>query len=1200
MNYINKIRAMKQYLKSIMAMVALMLATTIAWGENNVSVVTLQNGTISSTAGTVTAVVSDGVCTLTVTPAVGNYLTADNLVAVKTIDGGMAQARSNVPGVDSTPIEVAAADATADPSGVTVYTLTMPSEEYGVEVTADFQARINIAGAVITLSDNVFFHDGNAKEPAVTSVVLGETALTEADYSVSYENNVEAGEATVRVTGLRTYTGEATTTFTIGELSSVLFTVGATTDVYADKTVTILAPDTLEGDRIFYSYYNYDTKEASNDTVYSAPFALTKVGKYIVKARVRRGDKAGVEYSTFVYVLKQPRFNPEEGKYDRERQVKIINLPTLPTGDEDYPQVWYQKVSGGTTSDYKRYFNGDTITVSTTTTVNAYVQDMSSDGKELKSDVFSSTYTFQTIEDYHLTVAGVQVNTLNKENVMGDDSKSVRYDAESNVLTLNGANIGDGSIANGIETSLESLTVHLVGVNTLTSSTYGIYSAGTGTITFTTPAETPGKLHFVGPADGNDIHGLTANYGILQLSNHWITVRPTSYGLTVDGTEVNSANYDDVLGNGRVWYSQQSQTLVLDSAQITVVSSSLDSLRVHLLKNSTIANATAEPLQSTKAAKLRFTTSPNAPGTLILKSNTGKWISDNFTIAPFEYSLKMDTLSTDSIRIARSIPITPIVEDDGSDTMPEGDVTFDSGDFTDGDEDVDLSNVVINSVLYTLSDGAGNFDEGDETFDNPSGIVLKEQMSEEDVDDAQAETPGTDDYADKFKGLTLMVPAGIGQIYIVAETGGNAVLNVRIGNREPYSISHVEFSDTTRIPFELAEATLVYIYLSDSQAESAARGVGPHRERVQTGHVKISNLGSSNTVMVNTNSAQDVSTGICDQVKVFDMPLSAFTPDGAGIVMSTIEVDAPAGAAPSRSRRAEASNKVMMPITELSTTVFSSVDKSNILYVDLAGTQIADLTVNRDGGVMDGFGDNTLIYLPTGNSDGGEPNVIINDTCSQMKLYDTHDFLAPRTFFAQSADVNREFEPGMSETLFLPFSIPADQMAGFGAFHSFNTTDEDRILFDEADETKDLNAAEPYLFVPAVDAVVAANVEVKKTETASATSNGFVGTYKYLQWENAPSDVFVLAAGDENNASGRFVKAEAGAEVRAFHAYLKVASSSVSDYRVVIGEDDTTGISLSQETVKADAWYTIDGQRLTGRPSLPGLYIQNNHKIIVR
>ena len=155
-------------------------------------------------------------------------------------------------------------------------------------------------------------------------------------------------------------------------------------------------------------------------------------------------------------------------------------------------------------------------------------------------------------------------------------------------------------------------------------------------------------------------------------------------------------------------------------------------------------------------------------------------------------------------------------------------------------------------------------------------------------------------------------------------------------------------------------------------------------------------------------------------------------------------------------------------------------------------------------------------------------------------------------------------------------------------------------MFDEADETKDLNAAEPYLFVPAVDAVVAGNVEVKKTETASATSNGFVGTYKYLQWENAPSDVFVLAAGDENNASGHFVKAEAGAEVRAFHAYLKVASSSVSDYRVVIGEDDTTGISLSQETVKADAWYTIDGQRLTGRPSLPGLYIQNNHKIIVR
>ena len=1191
---------MKQYIRNIMMAAACMLATATAWGESSVSVVMQLDGEGNNAAGTVVSNVSNGVCTLTVTPATGNYITADYLTAVKTIDGGMAQAPRRTPVVDTTPISVAAVDATADPSGTTVYTLVMPSAEYGVEVTANFQQRKSIAGAVITLADDVYFHDGNAKEPTVVSVVLEGTQLAEADYVVSYENNIEAGEATVRVTGLRTYIGEATTTFTIGELSSIAFLVAPTTDIFADKSVTIIAPDTLEGDRIFFSYYNYDTKEASNDTVYTVPFTLTKVGKYIVKARVRRGDKAGMEYSSFVYVLKQPRFSPEEGKYDRERQVKIINLPQLPTEEEDYPQVWYQRVQDGNISEYKRYFNGDTITVSTTTTVNTYLQDLSSDGKELKSEVFSSTYTFQTIEDYHLTVAGVQVNTLNKENVMGDATKSVRYDAENNVLTLNGAHIGDSDMAYGIETTLEALTIHLVGVNTLTSSTYGIYSAGSGKLTFTTLDEAPGKLHFVGPADGNDIHGLMVDYGILQLADHWITVKPTSYGLTVDGTEVNSANYDDVFGDGRVRYSIQSQTLVLDSAQISLVSSSLDSLRVHLLKNSTIANA-ATPIQSTRSAKLRFTTSPNSPGTLILKSSTGKWISYNFTLAPSEYGLKMDTLSVDTLKIANFIPIVPIVEDDGSDEVPSEEINFDSSDFKDGDEDVDLSNVEIKNILYTLSDGAGNFDEGDETFDNPSGIVLKEQMSEEEVDDAQGETPGSDDYASKFKGITLMVPAGIGQVIVVAETGGNAVLNVRIGNHEPYAISHVEFSDTTRIPFEVSVPTYVYVYLSDAQDISASRTAGPHRERVQTGHVKISNLGSNSQVMVNTNSAQDMAAGIGDQVKVYEMPMSAMAPDGAGIVMSSIEVDAPGGTSSSRGRKAEASSKVMMPITELGANVFSNVEKSQILYVDLSGTQIKDLTVNRDGGVMDGFGDNALIYLPTGNSDGGEPNVVISDTCSLLKLYDTHDFQAPRAFHALSADVNREFEPGSHETLYLPFSVSAEQMDSIGVYYSLDKVADDRIYFKEADPTQDLNASEPYFFVPASSEFVVADVDVKKITTAQGgVTSGFVGTFKYLQWEEAPSGIFVLASAAEDDQNGVFVRAEAGSSVRAFHAYIN-APSLANELLVVIGDDDTTGIEQAGSGVAAEqVWHALDGQRLSSSPSRAGIYILNGQKTVVK
>ena len=58
-------------------------------------------------------------------------------------------------------------------------------------------------------------YDGTAKEPAVT-VKDGTTVLTkDVDYTVAYENNVNAGTATVVVTGMNNYSGTKTATFTI-------------------------------------------------------------------------------------------------------------------------------------------------------------------------------------------------------------------------------------------------------------------------------------------------------------------------------------------------------------------------------------------------------------------------------------------------------------------------------------------------------------------------------------------------------------------------------------------------------------------------------------------------------------------------------------------------------------------------------------------------------------------------------------------------------------------------------------------------------------------------------------------------------------------------------------------------------------------------------------------------------------------------
>ena len=200
---------MKHNMNRVLSIVALLMLTIGAWAE-------AERVNITATGGQVEYSISGTTCTLTATPNAGNYLTVANLTAVKVISGSVVQAPARRSIDIDENVTITPTNESADPSGVTTYTFPMPSDEYiNVNVTAVFQARTSIANATINLAETSFTYDGTAKEPAVSSVVLGQTTLNAADYEVSYSNNTDAGTATVTVTGKRTYTGTATTTFTI-------------------------------------------------------------------------------------------------------------------------------------------------------------------------------------------------------------------------------------------------------------------------------------------------------------------------------------------------------------------------------------------------------------------------------------------------------------------------------------------------------------------------------------------------------------------------------------------------------------------------------------------------------------------------------------------------------------------------------------------------------------------------------------------------------------------------------------------------------------------------------------------------------------------------------------------------------------------------------------------------------------------------
>jgi len=221
---------MTQNIKHIIITAALLLSITNLWAAGIIK--------ISSTNGTVTSAVDGTTVTLKATPNDGYYITVDNFTVEKTVDGSQAGSITRTPGVSDL-ITVTASDPSADPSEATTYTFTLP-EGYDAEVSADFQQRTNIADAVITLESTRITYTGKELNPAITSVVIGqELELSSDDYTVAYTDNINAGTATITLTGVRTCTGTASTAFSIAKANATIFFPQEEYVTYMDSVLTI-------------------------------------------------------------------------------------------------------------------------------------------------------------------------------------------------------------------------------------------------------------------------------------------------------------------------------------------------------------------------------------------------------------------------------------------------------------------------------------------------------------------------------------------------------------------------------------------------------------------------------------------------------------------------------------------------------------------------------------------------------------------------------------------------------------------------------------------------------------------------------------------------------------------------------------------------------------------------------------------------
>lgn len=385
---------MKQYMKSVMTMALMLLFTSGAWAAD-VTIKKQLNGTATET-GTATKSISEGVCTLTVTPPDGSYVTKDFITAYAVWNGNMAQTPRRNPGLVDNPIAVTASDASADPSGETKYTLTLPTDGSDVEVTVNFQSRKALTLTMVEdIPDETFNWVGH--EPELIIKDGNDDLVKGTHYTVVYSDTVNAGTAKVTITGKGLYTtnsGEATSivkTFTINPKNlsedNIVGELTANFEYDGEKHMPAL-------DRISYN---------DHDLEYSVDYWTAYPDSVNAGTGMEDGD--GVAKGPRCEIIGKGNFTGKVIRYytiaKADFNVEIADIPEqTATGEPIEPEltVTFKNTNNKTitvdASDYRAEYSNN-VNPGTATVI------LSSTGNNFKTELTQTkTFIINGIEDY--------------------------------------------------------------------------------------------------------------------------------------------------------------------------------------------------------------------------------------------------------------------------------------------------------------------------------------------------------------------------------------------------------------------------------------------------------------------------------------------------------------------------------------------------------------------------------------------------------------------------------------------------------------------------------------------------------------------------------------------------------------------------------------------------------------------------------
>jgi hypothetical protein len=220
----------------------------------------------------------------------------------------------------------------------------------------------------------------------------------------------------------------------------------------------------------------------------------------------------------------------------------------------------------------------------------------------------------------------------------------------------------------------------------------------------------------------------------------------------------------------------------------------------------------------------------------------------------------------------------------------------------------------------------------------------------------------------------------------------------------------------------------------------------------------------------------------------------------------------------------------------------------------------------------------------------------------------------------------RSFTEGKTSTVCLPFAYT--KKAGDGSFYAFTNIEKvgsEYVATMTEPGTTTLEANTPYLYLPNatgnVDFGGAYTIPAELT-ASSTTNNGwtFKGTFTTIEWTTAPVGTYGFSAQNQDGISqGQFVKVGDYVRIKPMRCYLENESFAGArgsnraaeqlpetiKVRLVSANGEVTAIGTistktGEGTIDNGAWYSLDGRRIEGKPSVKGVYVKNGQKIVIK